>query len=162
MKLQSPSIGEGSLSGVESLVLSKSTQSRRLNDMIPYSGLSAFGLYSYGSGYSFSLNNMNVLRNVKRIEVKENSFSSINRFELNGLNGLESIVVRSNSIRGEGDNSVFIVEECSSLQTLVVEDGSCGEYGMISIKQNERMTRVELGAWSFNKAYSAEFAGKII
>ena len=162
MRLESASIGEGSLGGVESLVLGNSSQSRRLGDsgMSLYSGLSAFGLYSYGSGYSFSLNSQSVLRNVKQIEVKENSFSSINRFEVNGLSGLESIVVRSNSIRGVGENSAFIVEECSSLQTLVVGDGSFSEYGMITIKQNVRMTRVELGSWSFNKAWSVELSGK--
>ena len=67
LQLDDVTIGEGSLSGVEDLVLGNAGRRRRLADsgMIRYSGMSAFGLHSDGSGYIFSMNNRSVLRNVK-------------------------------------------------------------------------------------------------
>ena len=162
MQLEFVSIGEGSLSGVETIVFGNSGESRRLDDsgMTRYSGLSAFGLHSDGSGYIFSLNNVSVLRNVKKILVKEKSFNNVHRFEVTGLMKLESIVVEANSIRGEGERSAFIVEECSSLQTVVIGEGSFREYGMVVMNENVKLRRVEFGAWSFNSVWSVELSGR--
>ncbi|KAK8816582.1 hypothetical protein WA538_002443 [Blastocystis sp. DL] len=157
-QLDDVTIGEGSLSGVEDLVLGNAGRRRRLADsgMTRYSGMSAFGLHSDGSGYIFSMNNRSVLRNVKKIEVKENSYNNVHRFEVIGLIKLERIVVEANSICGEGETSAFMVEECPSLQTVTIGDGSLREYGIVVMRENANLTRVELGAWSFNKAWSVE------
>ena len=162
LQLDDVTIGEGSLSGVEDLVLGNAGQRRRLADsgMTRYSGMSAFGLHSDGSGYIFSMNNRSVLRNVKKIEVKENSYNNVHRFEVSGLIKLERIVVGPNSICGEGETSAFMVEECPSLQTVTIGDGSLREYGMVVMRENANLTRVELGAWSFNKAWSVELRGR--
>ncbi|KAK8823032.1 hypothetical protein WA538_002185, partial [Blastocystis sp. DL] len=77
-------------------------------------------------------------------------------FEVIGLSKLERIVVGPSSICGEGETSAFMVEECSSLQTVTIGDGSLREYGMVVMRENAKLTRVELGAWSFNKAWSVE------
>ena len=161
-QLDDVTIGEGSLSGVEDLVLGNAGRRRRLADsgMTRYSGMSAFGLHSDGSGYIFSMNNRSVLRNVKKIEVKENSYNNVHRFEVIGLIKLERIVVEANSICGEGETSAFMVEECPSLQTVTIGDGSLREYGMVVMRENANLTRVELGAWSFNKAWSVELRGR--
>ena len=162
LQLDDVTIGEGSLSGVEDLVLGNAGRRRRLADsgMTRYSGMSAFGLHSDGSGYIFSMNNRSVLRNVKKIEVKENSYNNVHRFEVSGLSKLERIVVGPNSICGEGETSAFIVEECPSLQSVTIGDGSLREYGMVVMRENANLTRVELGAWSFNKAWSVELRGR--
>ena len=162
MQLDDVSIGEGSLSGVEDLVLGNAGRRRRLADsgMTRYSGMSAFGLHSDGSGYIFSMNNRSVLRNVKKIEVKENSYNNVHRFEVTGLSKLERIVVGPNSVLGEGETSAFMVEKCPSLQTVTIGDGSLREYGMVVMRENANLTRVELGAWSFNKAWSVELRGR--
>ena len=162
LQLDDVTIGEGSLSGVEDLVLGNAGRRRRLADsgMTRYSGMSAFGLHSDGSGYIFSMNNRSVLRNVKKIEVKENSFNNVHRFEVSGLIKLERIVIGPNSICGEGETSAFMVEECPSLQTVTIGDGSLREYGIVVMRENANLTRVELGAWSFNKAWSVELRGR--
>ena len=162
LQLDDVTIGEGSLSGVEDLVLGNAGRRRRLADsgMTRYSGMSAFGLHSDGSGYIFSMNNGSVLRNVKKIEVKENSFNNVHRFEVTGLSKLERIVIEANSVLGEGEGSAFIVEECPSLQTVTIGEGSLREYGMVVMRENANLTRVELGAWSFNKARSVELSGR--
>ena len=161
-QLDDVTIGDGSLSGVEDLVLGNAGRRRRLADsgMTRYSGMSAFGLHSDGSGYIFSMNNRSVLRNVKKIEVKENSYNNVHRFEVTGLIKLERIVIGPNSILGEGETSAFMVEECPSLQTVTIGDGSLREYGMVVMRENANLTRVELGAWSFNKAWSVELSGR--
>ena len=101
-----------------------------------------------------------MLRNVKKIEVKENSFNNVHRFEVTGLIKLERIVIGPNSICGEGETSAFMVEECPSLQTVTIGDGSLREYGIVVMRENANLTRVELGAWSFNKAWSVELRGR--
>ena len=162
LQLEDVIIGKGSLSGVEDLVFGNADRRRRLADsgMTRYSGMSAFGLHSDGSGYIFSMNNRSVLRNVKKIEVKENSYNNVHRFEVTGLIKLERIVIGPNSICGEGETSAFMVEECPSLQTVTIGDGSLREYGMVVMRENANLTRVELGAWSFNKAWSVELRGR--
>ena len=69
-------------------------------------------------------------------------------------------MVGPNSVLGEGETSAFIVEECSSLQTVTIGDGSFREYDMVVMRENAKLTRVELGAWSFNKAWSVELSGR--
>ena len=99
-ELESSSIDDGSFSGVETLILGNSTsQSRRLRDHGSRGhGWKPFGLEPHESGYSFSLDNKSVLRNVKKIDVRDNGFHDIHHFKLIGLVRLEVVVIGRNSI----------------------------------------------------------------
>ena len=159
-ELESVSIGEGSLSGVDTLVLNNITsQSRRLSDWrsrTGYYGLSAFGLSFYGTGYTFSLNSMSVLRNVKKIEVRENAFHNINRFEVNGLSKLESIVIGRNSIHGREGEGAFIIEGCSSIHTISMGEDTFVQYQSLGLKNCDNLREFRRGKKTFASVRSIE------
>ena len=161
-ELESASVGEGSLSGVESLVLGNSTsQSRRLADWRwRKQGMKPFGLHPNDHGYSFSMNKKSVLRNVKKIEVRENCFHTISRFELVKLHRLETIVIGPNSIIGDVSiESYFIIRDCPKLTILHIGDGSFVDYKEIQLHNLTLLYSLYIGTHAFKYVPSFSLIG---
>ena len=90
------------------------------------------------------------LRNVKKIEVRENCFHTINRFELVGLHRLESIVIGSTSVIGNITiESSFIIEDCSYLYSVIIGENSFTHYKSLVLKNCSNLREFDVGVRSF-------------
>ena len=157
-ELESSSIDDGSFSGVETLILGNSTsQSRRLRDHRSRGhGWKPFGLEPHESGYSFNLDKKSVLRNVKKIDVRDNGFHDIHHFRLVGLVRLEVVVIGRNSIHGREGQGAFVIESCTSIHTVSIGEGSFTHYHSLSLKHCGHLKEFRRDKMSFPSLRSIE------
>ena len=151
-ELESSSIDDGSFSGVETLILGNSTsQSRRLRDHRSRGhGWKPFGLEPHESGHSFRLGKDSLLRNVKKIDVKDNCFHDINQFEVIGLVKLEIIVVGKNSIHGMKGEGAFTIASCVSIRTVLMGDNTFGHFPSLALRDCPKLKDFRRGEKSFS------------
>ena len=157
-ELESSSIDDGSFSGVETLILGNSTsQSRRLRDHRSRGhGWKPFGLEPHESGYSFHLDKKSLLRNVKKIDVRDNGFHDIHHFRLVGLVRLEVVVIGRNSIHGREGQGAFVIESCTSIHTVSIGEGSFTHYHSLSLKHCGHLKEFRRDKKSFPSLRSIE------
>ena len=157
-ELEYSSIDDGSFSGVETLILGNSTsQSRRLRDHRSRGhGWKPFGLEPHESGYSFHLDKKSLLRNVKKIDVRDNGFHDIHHFRLVGLVRLEVVVIGRNSIHGREGQGAFVIESCTSIHTVSIGEGSFTHYHSLSLKHCGHLSEFRRDKKSFPSLRSIE------
>ena len=101
---------EGGLSGVERLVLNDAN----------LGVLSVFGLSSCESNTCLTIGNSSV-KNMKQLEIGENSYPNVDIVVISGVEGLEKLVIGSNSLNGTGiAESVLQVTNCSRLKSIEI------------------------------------------
>ena len=157
-ELESSSIDDGSFSGVETLILGNSTsQLRRLRDHRSRGhGWKPFGLEPHESGYSFHLDKKSLLRNVKKIDVRDNGFHDIHHFRLVGLVRLEVVVIGRNSIHGREGQGAFVIESCTSIHKVSIGEGSFTHYHSLSLKHCGHLREFRRDKKSFPSLRSIE------
>ena len=113
---------EGSFSGVSSLIVGESN----------WRVLSGFGFHEDSIGYGLLMNGESPIRNVKSVLFKANLTVNAYRFEIDGMERLESIQVEGNSFDGGGEStSLFRVENCPSLRSVLIYQNNFVNYKTI-------------------------------
>ena len=113
---------EGSFNGVSSLRVGESN----------WRVLSGFGFHEDSIGYGLLMNGESPIRNVKNVLFKANLTVNAYRFEIDGMERLESIQVEGNSFDGGGEmESLFRVENCPSLRSVLIYQNNFVNYKTI-------------------------------
>ena len=113
---------EGSFSGVSSLRVLESN----------WRVLSGFGFHEDSIGYGLLMNGESPIRNVKNVLFEANLTVNAYRFEIDGMERLESIQVEANSFDGGGEmESLFRVENCPSLRSVLIYQNNFVNYKTI-------------------------------
>lgn len=113
---------EGSFSGVSSLRVLESN----------WRVLSGFGFHEDSIGYGLLMNGESPIRNVKNVLFGANLTVNAYRFEIDGMERLESIQVEGNSFDGGGEmESLFRVENCPSLRSVLIYQNNFMNYKTI-------------------------------
>ena len=147
-ELEGVEIAEGSLSGVERVVV------RDANLRM----LSAFGVGTCLSDKCLIVGKDSVLKNVKRFEIGENSLHRVDRVTVEGVVGLESLVIGANSVNGTGiDESVLEVMNCTSLKSISVGCNSMIHYKRLVLKGLNELESFSYDSGSFASMERVEF-----
>ena len=147
-ELEGVDIAEGSLSGVERVVV------RDANLRM----LSAFGVGTCLSDKCLIVGKDSVLKNVKRFEIGENSLHRVDRVTVEGVVGLESLVIGANSVNGTGiDESVLEVMSCTSLKSISVGCNSMIHYKRLVLKGLDELESFSYDSGSFASMERVEF-----
>ena len=147
-ELEGVDIAEGSLSGVERVVV------RDANLRM----LSAFGVGTCLSDKCLIVGKDSVLKNVKRFEIGENSLHRVDRVTVEGVVGLESLVIGANSVNGTGiDESVLEVMNCMSLKSISVGCNSMIHYKRLVLKGLDELESFSYDSGSFASMERVEF-----
>lgn len=147
-ELEGVDIAEGSLSGVERVVV------RDANLRM----LSAFGVGTCLSDKCLIVGKDSVLKNVKRFEIGENSLHRVDRVTVEGVVGLESLVIGANSVNGTGiDESVLEVMNCTSLKSISVGCNSMIHYKRLVLKGLNELESFSYDSGSFASMERVEF-----
>lgn len=147
-ELEGVDIAEGSLSGVERVVV------RDANLRM----LSAFGVGTCLSDKCLIVGKDSVLKNVKRFEIGENSLHRVDRVTVEGVVGLESLVIGANSVNGTGiDESVLEVMNCMSLKSISVGYNSMIHYKRLVLKGLDELESFSYDSGSFASMERVEF-----
>lgn len=135
-------IGEGGLSGVERVVLEDANRGV----------LSAFGLNSCFSDNCLTIGKSLVLKNMKQLEVGENCYPNVDLVTIDGVEGLESLVIGAQSFNGtEIAESALQVTDCSSLKWIELGSGS-----FLNCKRLELKELKSLESFSFDSSSLVE------
>ena len=105
--------------------------------------------------------NLSSFSQLKSFECGDNSFNSVRKFIINGLNQLESIVIGKNSFTlsknsyDERLNREFHVTNCSSLRELSIDRYSFSDYHIFELNNLPNLKTVTIGSSSesFNFYY---------
>ena len=101
---------------------------------------------------------------LKSFECGDNSFNSVRKFIINGLNQLESIVIGKNSFTlsknsyDERLNREFHVTNCSSLRELSIDRYSFSDYHIFELNNLPNLKSITIGSSSesFNFYYASK------
>ena len=118
-------IGERGLIGVERVVLKDANMKM----------LSSFGVSDCLSKKCLKIG-VSVLKNVKQFEIGENSYNATDLVTVEGVDGLESLVIGPNSIHGTGiADSALQVTNCRSLKSIVIGRGAVHDVRKLELRE---------------------------
>ena len=118
-------IGERGLIGVERVVLKDANLKM----------LSSFGVSDCLSKKCLKIG-VSVLKNVKQFEIGENSYNATDLVTVEGVDGLESLVIGPNSIHGTGiADSALQVTNCRSLKSIVIGRGAVHDVRKLELRE---------------------------
>ena len=142
-------VGEGGLSGVERIVLNDAN----------LGVLSVFGLSSCESNTFLTIGNSAVLKNMKQLEIGNDSLNSVSMVVMDGVEGLESLVIGEDCMNGnETIDSRFVVQNCSNLKSIVVKKQSFMNYASVVISNCNSLQSLTVGNAAFQNAQTVEMA----
>ena len=107
------------------------------------------GLFNRDDITVFTISNNGV---IKRIVIGDNCFGKVRVFELDGLNELESMVIRkesfwiSNSERSDGD---YRIVNCPKLKSIQIGDGSFQDYHSFELNNLPSLQSINIGYMCF-------------
>ena len=118
-------VKEGSFGGVSTLTVKESN----------WRILSGFGFQQDSSGYALRMDHHSPVPNVKTLVFAANLTVNLYKFEIDGLEQLESLTVDSNNFDGGGQpTSLFRLENCPSLRTMLIQKGCFMNYTTVVFK----------------------------
>ena len=108
--------------------------------------------------------NLSSFSQLKSFECGDNSFNSVRKFIINGLNQLESIVIGKNSFTlsknsyDERLNREFHVTDCASLRELIIDRYSFSDYHIFELNNLPNLKSITIGSSSesFNFYYASK------
>ena len=101
--------------------------------------------------YTMDLSSFSLLKSFK---CGDNSFNSVRKFIINGLNQLETIVIGKNSFTlsensySERTNREFHVTDCSSLRELSIDRYSFSDYHIFDLNSLPNLKTITIGSAS--------------
>ena len=142
-------VGEGGLSGVERIVLNDAN----------LGVLSVFGLSSCESNTCLTIGNSAVLKKMTQLEIGNDSINSVSMVVMDGVEGLESLVIGEDCMNGnETIDSRFVVQNCSNLKSIVVKKQSFMNYASVVISNCNSLQSLTVGNAAFQNAQTVEMA----
>ena len=110
---------------------------------------------------SFSITNNGVL---KRIVIGDNCFGKVRVFELDGLGGLESVVIGQQSFRfgyDERNDYSYRIVNCPKLKSIQIGQYSFKDYHSFELNNLPSLQSIDMGEWCFHYAPSFSLTGLI-
>ena len=142
-------VEEGGLSGVERIVLNDAN----------LGVLSVFGLSSCESNTCLTIGNSAVLKKMTQLEIGNDSMNSVSMVVMDGVEGLESLVIGEDCMNGnETIDSRFVVQNCSNLKSIVVKKQSFVNYASVVISNCNSLQSLTVGNAAFQNAQTVEMA----
>ena len=108
--------------------------------------LSSFGISSCQSSSCMIMNESSILGNMREFMVLNNGLNGMIQFKISGLSKLESVIIGNGSAQGvSSSDSVFSIENCSSLRSLVI-----GANAVVNYNRFELIGLNELSSFNYN------------
>ena len=96
---------------------------------------------------------------IEQIVIGDDCFNSVNEFDVNGLNGLKSLVIGMNSF-GKDASGSFHLMNCNEFESIEIGSGSfIGFVGLFELRNLPKLSSISLGENVFEKSFSVTFEG---
>ena len=96
---------------------------------------------------------------IEQIVIGDDCFNSVNEFDVNGLNGLKSVVIGVNSF-GKDASGLFHLMNCNEFESIEIGSGSfVGFVGLFELRNLPKLSSISLGENVFEKSFSVTFEG---
>ena len=99
-----------------------------------------------------SVFDIDCLKGIERLEIGNDCFEKVNRFEIDGLNELETIIIRQNCFFLDNNNregSKCVIMNCDHLKVIHTGRDSFYWYESLELKNLPSLTVLEMGRASF-------------
>ena len=109
-----------------------------------------------------SVFDIDCLKGIERLEIGNDCFEKVNRFEIDGLNELETIIIGQNSFFLDDDDdtregSSCLIMNCDQLSEINIGDHSFWRYESLELKNLPSLIFIQLDDNAFTECHSVVF-----
>ena len=105
-----------------------------------------------GYGNDLSVFDIDCLKGIERVEIGNDCFKKVNRFVIDGLNELKTIIIGKNSFKLDEENrcgSECLIMNCDQLNEIHIGDWSFCWYESFECKNLPSLISIQLDSYAF-------------
>ena len=109
-------------------------------------------VFDEGYGKDLDIFDMQCLKGVKRLEIRDDCFAKVNRLVIDGLNELKSVIVGKRSFYTKNDmrkGMICAIRNCDGLNEIHVGSSSFFYYESFELKNLPSLKSIQLDDWAF-------------
>ena len=123
---------------------------------------SATKRFEYGCSHDLSVFDIDCLKGIERLEIGNDCFEKVNRFEIDGLNELETIIIGQNSFFLDDDDdtregSSCLIMNCDQLSDINIGYRSFYWYESFELKNLPSLISIQLDGYAFKNCQRIVF-----
>ena len=116
--------------------------------------------FEYANAHDLNVFDANSLKGIERLEIEGDCFIKVNRFEIDGLNELDGVIIGSDSFclhEKHRYESKCLIMNCNQLNEINIEENSFKYYESFELKNLPSLISIQLDGYAFKNCHLIVF-----